>query len=363
MRHQQVLAGLLIAILVVPVLARPQEESPFLKVTPEMEQFLETHVLVTDNPKDRMKFLLEAIFDRTLFGFRYEGNRTYTASETFTQRSGNCLSYTAMFVVMARRAGLSAYFQEVYCYSHWTRRNETVVFNRHINALVIVDGKKYDVDFETGTEKRFQQRKWIGDQRALAHYYNNIGAEALMKKGYPLALLLLEQSLDHDPRFSAAWTNLGLLYQRTGEVQQAEYAYKKAASLEKRNHSALLNLTNLYRQQGKRVKEARMRKKVQQYRCKNPFYHFGLGQMAFNRADYPAAVDHFRRAIKREAGEPEFYVSLAAAYYKLGNRRAAEKSLEKAKTLAKTDKERHRYSGKLDFLYSLSRRPGKIEKQ
>lgn len=356
MRHLQVLAGLMIVILVLPVYSNSQDYPPFLEVTPQMVQFLEKHVLVTDSPRDRLKFLVTAMFDRTLLGFQYEGNRTYTASETFKNRTGNCLSYTALFVAMARHAGLSAYFQEVYSYFHWTRRNETVILNRHVNALVIIEGKKYDVDFDYSAEKRFQQRQRVSDQRARAHYYNNIGAEALMTKDYALARTLLQKSLACDPGFSSAWTNLGLLHQWTGRVLQAEFAYKKAASLEKRNHSALSNLSNLYRQLGEKDKEARIRKRVQRYREKNPFYHFGLGRKALNRLDYPSAVGYFRRAIKRESNEPEFYASLAAAYYKLGHRRAAEKNLRKAERLAKTDRDRHRYSGKLSYLYSLSRR-------
>ena len=45
---------------------------------------------------------------------------TRTASETFRARRGNCLSFSNMFVAMARDVGLDVQFQEVEIPPDWT---------------------------------------------------------------------------------------------------------------------------------------------------------------------------------------------------------------------------------------------------
>jgi Flp pilus assembly protein TadD len=331
-----------------------KNESAFLFLSEEMKQFLDKHVAISPIPKERLNLLVQAIFDRSLLDFAYSNNKTYTAKETFKYRTGNCLSYTAMFVVMARYVDLPVNFQEVYSFSHWTKRENIVVFNRHINAVVIIEGRQLEVDFDFSTDIRLREVKVVSDQRAEAHYYNNIGAEALIGKNDTLAESLLKKAIQKDEGFSPAWTNLGLLYQHTGKMTLAERAYKKAISIDKRNLSAQVNLSNLYKIMGYTKKAEKLRKRVERYCRKNPFYHYSLGQSAFNQAKFALAIQHYKQAIKRNSQEPEFYAKLAASYYKLGNYTAAEKYLKKAGKLAKSSQQRNRYKRKLNYLYSHS---------
>ena len=96
-----------------------QEEKSFLSISDEMKRFLDEYVINVKNQQERLRILIASIFDRALLGFEYSNDRTYTAQETFKNRTGICLSYTSMFIVMARYVGLPAYFQEVSGYSHW----------------------------------------------------------------------------------------------------------------------------------------------------------------------------------------------------------------------------------------------------
>jgi tetratricopeptide (TPR) repeat protein len=334
--------------------ALEKNESAFLFISDEMKQFLDKHVAITPIPKERLNLLVQAIFDRSLLDFAYSNNKTYTAEETFKHRTGNCLSYTAMFVVMARYAGLPANFQEVYSFSHWTKRENMVVFNRHINAVVAIEGRQLEVDFDFSTDNRLREVKVISDRRAEAHYYNNIGAEALIGKNYAQAESLLKKAIQKDEGFSPAWTNLGLLYQYTGKMKLAERTYKKSISVDKHNFSAQVNLSNLYKNQGYTEKAKKLLKQIERHCRKNPFYHYSLGQYAFNEAKFEMAIGHYKQAIKRNSKEPEFYVKLAASYYKLGNYTSAEKYLKKAGKLAKSSQQRNLYKRKLDYLYSHS---------
>jgi len=328
--------------------------TPFLSLSDEMKHFLDEHVMRADSPKERLRILIKSIFNRSLLDFKYSDSSTYTAEETFKHRTGNCLYYTAMFIVMARYAGLSAHFQEVNDYSNWTKRENTVVFNRHINASVQVAGRRIEVDFNFSTDKKLRRTRIVGDQRAQAHYYNNIGAEALMVKNYARAESLFKKAINLGQGFSPPWTNLGLLYQYTGKPELAERSYKKAISLDKRDFTAQLNLSKLYKLQGNRKKAEEVKKRIEKYLRKNPFYHYSLGQRAFKEGKFRLAVQHYRRAIKRDSREQEFYVKLAAAYFELRSYKAAEKYLKKAGKLAVSSRDRIRFNKKLNYLYSHS---------
>lgn len=329
-----------------------QEEKSFLAISDEMKQFLDEYVIKVKDPQERLKILITSIFDRDLLSFEYSNNRTYTAQETFKNRTGNCLSYTAMFVVMARYVGLPAYFQEVYDYSHWTKRENIVISNRHMNVLVDVDVKKIEVDFHMSAEKKIQRAKVVNDLRAQAHYYNNIGVEALIEKKHALAESLFKKAIGQDESFSPAWTNLGILYQYRGKNRVAESSFKQAILLDKHNYTAQLNLSNLYKKQGKTEKAEKIRKRIKTYCLKNPFYHYNLGLTAFNQGKFELAIEHFKRAVKRDSKEPEFFAKLAAAYFKIGNYKSAEKYLKKAKKLARSPQQRILFNKKLKYIYS-----------
>ena len=74
--------------------------------------------------------------DPILLDFDYEPSLTLTAADTFNHRTGNCLSFTAMFIAMAREAGLKAWFQEVKLPPEWSSVNDTFLVSMHVNAVV-----------------------------------------------------------------------------------------------------------------------------------------------------------------------------------------------------------------------------------
>ena len=60
---------------------------------------------------------------------------TRTASATFHDRQGNCLSFTMLFVGLARAAGLTASYQSVEVPPTWSNDGQVVIAN-HVNAVV-----------------------------------------------------------------------------------------------------------------------------------------------------------------------------------------------------------------------------------
>lgn len=327
------------------------EEVRFLSINDEMKSFIDKNVMRIKGQKEKLIKLISSLHDRTMLGFTYSNSRTFTAEETFEYCSGNCLSYTAMFVALARYAGLSANFQEVSDFSDWSTKDDVMVFSRHMNALVKVDDRRIEVDFRYRSENKFLHRKLVSDNRAEAHYYNNLGAEALMLKKYKLAESLFKKGIGFDKTFSLVWSNLGVLYQHINKLELAEKTYNTAIKLDKVNYSAKLNLSNLYIKTGRIEKGNQIQKNIKKYLKKNPYYHFSLGKLAYGKDQFLQALKHYKHAISRDSKVPEFYVQLAATYFKLGNQKSAEKYIKKATKLARSPGERELYKKKLKYIY------------
>jgi tetratricopeptide (TPR) repeat protein len=221
-----------------------------LEVTPEMVAFLEARIEGVDNRYARLKRLVDGIMGEENFELVYDDS-TRTAAGTFKERRGNCLSFTNMFIAMARQAGIHAEYQEVDIPPDWSIAGDSFLFSQHVNANVdlgagvirIVDFNIYD--FHTSYDRRV-----ISDQRARAHYFSNIGVDYMLAGDAAQAYGNYRQAILEEPSFEPAWINLGILHRREGFPAHAEAAYLKALELEPSNMVAMSNLANLYDEAG-----------------------------------------------------------------------------------------------------------------
>ncbi len=324
-------------------------EVDILLLTPEMILFLEEHVAPT-NPTRYLETLVETIFSKEFLNLTYDNSRTKTASETFESRNGNCLSFTTMFVAMARYLGLDARFQEVVNLPIWNKRGDVLLLSRHMNAIVYLAGRKMEVDFNPTVDKRWAHKAIVSDRRAIAQYYNNMGAEFYAMGEGEKAIAHFEKAIETAPNLSFAWSNLGVAYKWAGYPDKAEWAYFKALEYNKWENTAMVNLARLYADLGRYRESHRYLRKVEQFRKRNPFYHFQLGEEALALKEYREAIGHFKRAIHRKGTEHEFYFALARAHAMLGHFQKAANNLEKAKKYAPDRFNELRYSQKLNLL-------------
>jgi hypothetical protein len=106
-----------------------------LALNPEMRSFVDSYVDRGSTSYAKLHQLLYAVINEGGFGLKYN-DLTHTAAETFNKRNGNCLSFTNMFVAMARDAGLKVSFQEVDIPPDWTMQGDIYVLSRHMNIYV-----------------------------------------------------------------------------------------------------------------------------------------------------------------------------------------------------------------------------------
>ncbi|MDX1556402.1 MAG: transglutaminase family protein, partial [Xanthomonadales bacterium] len=201
-----------------------------LALSPDMRAFIDEHVDRSTREADRLAQLLYAVLGGDRFTLAYDDS-TRTAASTFRAGRGNCLSFTNMFIAMARDLGLTASYQEVEIPPDWSLSGQTFLIAEHVNVLVevknalsrVVDFNSYDtiVDVETESEV-------ITDARARAHYFNNIGVERMLDDDVALAYANMQQSIREDHTFDSAWVNMGILHRREGLLDYAEVAYLQA---------------------------------------------------------------------------------------------------------------------------------------
>jgi Flp pilus assembly protein TadD len=357
--REELLAGAPLGI--TPDPAALVDEDEVLAVSAEMQEFLDDHVARTTGQVLRLRQLASAIITDGTFGLEYD-ETTRTAAETFHERRGNCLSFSNMFVALARQEGLKASFQEVDTPPDWSFRDDAFVLNRHVNVLLELGREgEHVVDFNMDDFRTSYDRRAISDGRALAHYYNNVAVERMRTDDVASALGYFRRAVDNDPSFSPAWTNLGTLYHRQGHDRYAEAAYLQALRADGRDLVATSNLAGLYEERGDARRAAQYRSRVRSHREHNPYYRFQLARTAFEAQDYDGAIAHLKYAIRKKRNEDQFYFLLAVSYMKEGDEKAARRWLSRAEEVAATDALKRRYADKIDILLSASPDEGRRE--
>lgn len=305
----------------------PREE--ILRLSPEMKAFLAENVAGAA-PELRVSSLIDALFARGRLDVSYSNVRTTTAARTFELRSGNCLSFTLMVAAMARHLGLEVRFREVGEVLSWNQRGAVLLNNKHLYAEVPVGRDVVAVDFLPGSDKRYRRPRLVDEDRVIAHFYSNLGAESLAAGEPQRALAELRRAIAIDETFGWAWTNLGVVYRQLGRPDEAEEAYLEAYRLDPSDVTPLSNLASLYASQGKDRKAARFERRVEKHRRRNPFYHYRLSLQASAAGRTKEAITHMRRAVRRGPEDPTLRARLAELYHADGRQRRAERSLELA---------------------------------
>ena len=305
-----------------------------LELSIEMKQFVDTHMDNRSPDEDRAWTLAYAMLDPFILDFTYDPHQTLTASEAFRTRRGNCLTFSNMFIAMARYAGLNAWYREVEIQPEWDSVEETLLVSLHVNAATNERGKEYIVDVSRRPVVDGERDRKLSDVEAEAQFYNNLGANALIANDLPMAYAYFRKADQTLPGLTYIWSNLGVVFNRNGQQNEAVLAYETSLALDDRHSVALNNLYTIYEERGDEARMAAIRSKVERNRMRNPYYLHYLAEAAFAESLWDDAIDYTRRAIRIQDGEYRFHYTLAQLQYRTGKEERAETSLQRAIRLA-----------------------------
>lgn len=312
--------------------------------------FLDKHVNRDHGLAQKLYELIYAIITEGSFGLEYDGI-TRTAQETFQSRLGNCLSFTNLFVAMAREVGIEVAYQEVSVPPIWSQVADTYVLSQHVNVVIDMGamGSKV-VDFNIEDYRSEYDRHLISDERALAHYYSNIGIEQLQEDNPLEALRYFRKAIATDDEFAPVWNNLGALYSRADNFEYAEAAYLQALKVNPQELAAMSNLGQLYEYRGQVALADWFNKQSDRHRMHNPYYRYQLAQKAFVAEDYKTAIRHLKYSVRKQKDDDTFYALLGLSYLRQGNEASARRWLQRAEQLTRDDDRKHDYHNKLEKL-------------
>jgi tetratricopeptide (TPR) repeat protein len=328
-------------------LAVPAERD-VVAIPDQLETRLRERVLQnTASRERRLESLVKLLFNDAGYGLQYDGSLTRTVAQSAAEGRANCLSFSLLFVALARRAGIEAYVQETDHVLAW-QGGDALYGNGHVNVGVKVGLARKTVDIDRSVVSIRGTPRPISDERALSHFYNNRGAELMREGQLDAARAHFDKALALTPEFVPALNNLGVLAMREGDYAHAGRAYAAALKKDARHAPTLSNMVNLYRRTGDSRRQHEFEARLFKVQRRDPFHQIILALGYEKSGAYDDAAEHYRRAIRLNARDHFVYFGLARAYAHLGESARATEALMRARDAAGDS--RGMYQTKLDRL-------------
>lgn len=314
---QQILSGEV--LLGEPVQTQDLPHNDLMQLSPMMEVIAEELAMMHRGGNRRAEALHRMLLSSPLsggMGMRYSALKTAPAQEAFEDKQVNCLSFTLMYVAMARHMGLDARVNEVRVPPSWDMRNDNaLLLFRHVNAKVFLPfGEELVIDLEMERYSPVYEQKAIPETLVAAQFYNNRGMELLADGEVRQSFLHLRKALELDDRQGYIWGNLGTLYSRRGFHREAEMAYLNGLAQTPDDLTVMSNLATLYDTLGEREKSAYFLQRAREHRDNNPYYLYSMAREQLDKGDLVQAQRYLEQAMAKQGKEPRFY-ALAADIY------------------------------------------------
>ena len=326
----ELVAAAVLELAAAELVALPSADDVFA-LDATMQAFVAPFTGIRDQ-RQRMFALINGMEELGMFSLDY-AEVTRTAKEAFHDRQGNCLSFTMLFIGLARAAGLTATYQSVAVPPTWSNDGQVVIAS-HVNAVVRTGrGDETTVDFNIRAARSDAHSRRVSDQYALALFYTNLGAEALVRSDHAASLAYLREAARVHSATAGLWVNLGVLYARYGRFEHAAAAYLRALEIDRHEESALANLVIAYEALGRAELAADYREQVRSYRERNPYYHYALATRAYEQEQFADALMSLRRALRLKNDDHEFYTLRGQTLTALGRSRDARHNFNRAREL------------------------------
>lgn len=311
----------------------PQEVILPFALNGEMRAWLETAVPDRGSRVERLEALLLRLGSPEGLYVQYETGYTGTAQEVFETRRANCLSFTQLFVGMARELGMEVYFMAVEDVERYAKEGDLVVISGHVTAGFEAGGERKFLEFNVGPEVDYRRAYPISDLTAIALFYSNRGAELLQEGRNQEALRWLERAVTLDPELAHGWINVGVARRRNGQLEGAEAAYRRALELDPRASSAYQNLAALLRVRGRPEEAMELLQVAARLGSRNPYNYLNLGDLSLAHGRLAEAERLYRRALRLEPREAEIHAAMGEWALAAGRREDAAHWLRKARKL------------------------------
>jgi len=328
-------------------------------LSPEMKAYA-AKIRQSGQTAERHQALFNALYERDKLKLEYDSEMTRTASQAFEARTGNCLSLVIMTAAFARELGLDVKFQHITSEDTWSRSGSLYFSSGHVNLVLGRNGDDvptlFDrthavtIDFLPPPDAAMMPTEVISESRIVAMFMNNRAAETLVQGKLDDAYWWARAAIEQDPVFMLGYNTLATVYQRHGDLVQADRTLRFAHQHEPLNTVILFNLAELSASMGRTAEAAQFKAELARLEPYPPFYFFNQGQQAMKDGDYRKARAMFVREVQRAPYYHEFHFWLAKAAFELGDLKEADKHMGLALLNSTTRNDSAIYAGKLASL-------------
>ncbi len=272
-------------------------------------------------PLDRLARLQAYLFDSSRFSFDYDSRSTLTAAEAFARREGNCVSFTNLFISLARSMGIPVRAAMVLRVRDAERDGDLVVINTHVVATYPAGSRLAVFDFYRTRREEPLSLRILDDLAISAIYQNNLGVAQLRSGRLDDAIGRFESAVRLSPDFVGAFANLGVARRRAGDAVGALEAYLMALQLEPNDPSTRNDLAILYAEMARHDETGGSARAA-------PL--LAQGDAAMSRGEVRRALALYRDATRITPWAAAPLVSVARAELLHGDLRAARRALLRA---------------------------------
>ena len=261
------------------------------------------------------------------------------------------MHYQDLMIKAARRRDLLAEYQRrlqarpgsavgLYLYGRLlTRPDERIEYlkrsvraNSRIFHAVVDLGRAY---YHKGNyDSALAQYRTALELKPRSAFVRNLMGLAYYHKGYAdQAIAEYKRAVKLNDRFTDAYLNLGLTYIYTGKPAKAVEIYEQALRFQSdatERRYIYRNLGMAYAQEGRLGKARAAYLKALEIDPQYGEAYVSLGNLAFNRGDYKAAVDTYGKAADAGADDASVYLKLGVSYFNIRNYESAITHLQNA---------------------------------
>ena len=300
-----------------------------------MKKFEDQVLSKTRQPKARIKGLLDFIFEKDGLGLEYADDRSRTVARSIADRKANCLSFTLVFIELAKAANFKARLLESDQSLVWFSNDNNIYLAGHVSAQIKLGHNRFEVNFDPETPMTHSNKRPASAERIVAHYYNNRAAELMAEGDLKSAAALYDAAERMDPTLVSIYNNRGVMFRRQENIEAAAKSFERALSLDHDDLSALSNLVTVYRLQGREGEADRLASDLSIAQRKNPLHYFILGTQEEAAESYAKALDYYEQAFRLDKVEPAYLQALARVSEAMGNSEKARLYNKRANDLIK----------------------------
>ena len=321
-----------------------------LYTSPLMHAFVNEDIANIKTHRFRASRLVDKLSAHGYYASTYDSGKTQSAEETFLGKEGNCLSYTHMYVALARAAGLDARYEIVNAPPTFSASKGVLEHQVHIRVKVNLPRRTVGEQFVTVDFNQLGLSQYQGtvvsDSYALSLHYANDAVAYWQEGNRELAFIAIRRAIELAPRNADHWVNLATFLRREGQQPQALKASHYAHSLDPRNLVALAGLAALSEgEDAQKYNEVLDRK-----RRSNPHYQFALAKRAHYLNELRTALTFLDNSLALNPRNHEVYEFKARVETELHMLDAARLSYESALKRAKKESDRQRYRSAISRL-------------